>query len=183
MYTTCSSTRHQGSGTHDARQPKILGPQQRNWLVCCPFNKTLSMCQVLFHCTLTTQDCDTVALMFQYLPMPKLKTEDDLRQCALDMHHHATQKYEKDLGSPSPASLLETKNLANSIILDVARGTKFMCCDLKDCFPAAPICPTNTYQTTFDKNTNYKKRLVRVVTIAPSSLPSMKYLSSSQNLQ
>ena len=126
--------------------------------------------------------------------MPKLKTEDDLRQCALDMHHRATQEYEKDLGSPSPASLLETKNLANSIISDVARGTKFMCCDLKDCFPAAPICPTNTYQTTFDKNTNYKKAKVSTsgdnCTILPAlneisqqqSKPTMKILEKCQRL-
>jgi hypothetical protein len=46
--------------------------------------------------------------------------------------------YEDDAGSPA-ASLLETKLLLNSTILDANQGAHFLCADLKDHFLASPM--------------------------------------------
>ena len=46
--------------------------------------------------------------------------------------------YTDDAGSPA-ASLLETKLILNSTILDVSKGACFLCADLKDHFLASPM--------------------------------------------
>jgi hypothetical protein len=47
-------------------------------------------------------------------------------------------EYAKDAGSPA-ASLLETKLILNSTILDAHDNAKFLCADLKDFFLATPM--------------------------------------------